>query len=99
VQRCPYTQAEESERDKGIIAAEVLSIAPNAFCQAAVRWPLLVMFLTMIGPVLMSAAALGLYGMQVDFSLDSFRIRDHPVVRTWLLARGVPALSPRAART
>jgi hypothetical protein len=70
---------EESEREKGIIAAEVLSIAPNAFCKAAVKYPRSVMCLTMLVPTLMSVIALGVYGMEVDFSLDSFRIRDHPV--------------------
>ena len=79
-QNQPKTQiVDENNREKGIVAAEVLTMTPNPFCRLVVKYPACVMFVTMIIPVLMSLIALGVYGLNVDFSLDSFRIRDHPV--------------------
>ena len=52
---------------------------PNAFCRAAARWPCATALLTVVVPVLCSGYAALWHGVEVDVSLDSFRIRNHPV--------------------
>ena len=69
---------DEDDRDKGVIAAEVMGAEPSRFVRWAVRFPLVAMFLSAVPFILVSGWTLWMFGVNVDFSLDSFRIRDHP---------------------
>ena len=70
---------DEVDRARGVVKDEVFATRPNAFCRAAARWPCATALLTVVLPVLCSGYAAYAYGVEVDVSLDSFRIRDHPV--------------------
>ena len=72
---------DEIDRARGVVKDEVFATRPNAFCRAAARWPCATALLTVVLPVLCSGYAAYAYGVEVDVSLDSFRIRDHPVAR------------------
>ena len=67
---------DEDDRDKGVIAAEVMGAEPSRFVRWAVRFPLVAMFLSAVPFILVSGWTLWMFGVNVDFSLDSFRIRD-----------------------
>ena len=70
---------DDDSRTKGVVAAEVMRVAPGRFVRYVVRYPLIFMLLTAAPFVLISGWTLMTFGVNVDFSLDSFRIRDHPV--------------------
>ena len=70
---------DEIDRARGVVKDEVFATRPNAFCRAAARWPCATALLTVVLPVLCSVYAAYAHGVEVDVSLDSFRIRDHPV--------------------
>ena len=70
---------DDDSRTKGVVAAEVTRTAPGRFVRYVVRYPLIFMLLTAAPFVLISGWTLMTFGVNVDFSLDSFRIRDHPV--------------------
>ena len=75
----PVPARDEIDRARGVVKEEVFATRPNAFCRAAARWPCATALLTVVVPVLCSGYAALWHGVEVDVSLDSFRIRDHPV--------------------